>query len=433
MISFLLSVLLLFQAPAGLQANAGVVTGILRTDAGLPLAGVRVAVSHANEAAGFSVLESLGESDSSGRYRLENVSPGRYNILVGRSGQSSYHPGVAELGRATTIQVLAGSTVEVPVMVVKGGQQVSGHVVDMATGKGRPRARLVLCCDFFQPVIMANPNTVAEAGTFAAYVSDDGSFVIPLVPPGNYALSTVDPDLTPVSWALAVGEKAVTGLQLDVSEGIEVEGTVLDQNGAPVTAAVRMRSKPTNSELNTIGAATSTSSKGPVFFSKADSSLDYIRNRIQKVAKVHSQTTGPDGRFSFKNVYPGTYLLDVTTSGITILEREIQVANAGPTNASHQVPVNRITGRVVTAGGDPLPRLNYIRIVRSGTDTEVFYGFPDAEGRFSLLLAPGQYRVFTENLGPSVQSVSDGSRDISNTEFTFEGSRNSQIVVTIQP
>jgi len=120
MTSFLLVLLLLAQVPAGMQAQTGVVTGILRTDTGLPLEGVRVAVTPANESVADSVLESLGLTDSTGRYRLENVSPGRYYILVGRRGQSRYHPGVTELSRATTIQVVAGSTTEVPVMVFGG-------------------------------------------------------------------------------------------------------------------------------------------------------------------------------------------------------------------------------------------------------------------------------------------------------------------------
>ena len=79
-----------------------------------------------------------------------------------------------------------------------------------------------------------------------------------------------------------------------------------------------------------------------------------------------------------------------------------------------------------------MPKLSYIRLVRSGPGT-VFYGFPDTEGHFSFVLVSGEYRVFTERLGPSVQSVSDGSQDITNTEFTVESGRNQQIVVTLKP
>ena len=108
------------------------------TDTGLPLAGVRVAVTPADPSIADSVLESLGLTDSTGRYRLENVSPGRYNILVGRRSQSRYHPGVTELSRATTIQVVAGSTIEVPDMVFAGRERLC-----QAAWLTWPRARAV--------------------------------------------------------------------------------------------------------------------------------------------------------------------------------------------------------------------------------------------------------------------------------------------------
>ena len=438
MTSFLLVLLLFFQVPAGLQGQTGVVTGNLQTDAGLPLEGVRVAVTPANQAIADSVLESLGLTDSSGRYRLENVSPGRYYILVGRRGQSKFHPGVVELGRATTIQVVAGSTIEVPAMVF-GGKNVSGRVVDLATGLGRRIENLVLCCDDSERVYKgAISLTVGSAGTFTK-ISDDGSFVFPPVPPGNYSLSTADPSVIPVSWALTVSENHVTGLQLEVTEGIEVQGTVLDQNGQPVTAVVRLRPKPTNSLFNTIGSPTNTSVSGPLLVRRSDisSSLDGLRKWLLESAKVHEASLGPDGRFAFYKVHPGAYVLEVSTMGINLLEREVQVGIAGLTNVSLQVPLQvpaiQVTGRVIVPNGGPLPKLNYIRLVRGGADAEVFYGFPNTEGHFSLALLPGQYRVFTERLGRSVRSVSDGSRDIANTEFTVEGGRNPQIVVTLEP
>jgi hypothetical protein len=145
-----------------------------------------------------------------------------------------------------------------------------------------------------------------------------------------------------------------------------------------------------------------------------------------------SATPGQDGRFTFQNVYPGTYVLEVNSGRAALPGREIQVGTGGLTNASFQVPAVQVTGRVIAPGGGPLPKLNYIRLVRTGSDADVFYGFPDTEGRFSLALLPGRYRVFTERLGPSVKSVSDGSRDITDTDVTFEGG-NQQIVVTLEP
>ena len=431
MTRILLALFLLVRVPAGMQTQSGIVTGVLRTSTGLPVEGVRVAVAPANSSIADSVFESLGLTDKTGRYRLENVSPGRYNIVIGRTRQWTYHPGVAELTRATTIQVVAGSTIEVPDMVVSGGN-VTGRVVDMATGKGRRIENLVLCCDYSRPLLIANANTVVEGSTFTSTISDDGSFVFPFVPLGNYSLSTVDPNVIPVSWALAIGETGATGLQLDVTEGVEVQGTVLDQTGKPVSASVQLRPKQASSVFATIGPPTNTRAVTELLIPKPNPSLNDVQDRIFKAAKVQSGKLGPDGHFAFQKVYPGAYVFEVSWGG-ALLNREMQVGITGLTNVSLQVPAILVTGRVIAASGGPLPKLNYIRLVRTGSGADVFYGFPNAEGHFSLLLVPGEYRVFTERLGPSVQSVSAGSRDITNTEFTFEDIPNQQIVVTLNP
>ena len=433
MTSFLLVLFLLGQVPASLQVQAGIVTGILRTDNGRPLAGIRVAVTPVGESNGIRILESLGQTDSNGHYRLENVSPGRYYILIGRGSQSIYHPGVTELVRATTIQVVAGSTIEVPEMKIAGdgGMSVSGRVVDLATGKGRRIEALVLCCDRSMTYLFAN--SAGAVRTFSATLSDDGTFEFPSIPPGTYSLSAADPKIVYASWALSVGDNQVNGLELDVTEGVAVHGTILDQAGAPLAAVVRLRPNTLKSASSLIGPPTNTTGHGALLIPRPGRSANSLQVRVLNAAMDITDSLGPDGRFEFQKVYPGTYVLEVSTKGVTLLEREIQVATTGQTTIALQIPVIHVTGRVIASNGSALPKLNYIRVVRSGTDSDVFYGFPDAEGNFSLLLTPGEYRVFTERLGPSVKSVSDGSRDITNTEFAFEGGRDSQIVVTLEP
>jgi hypothetical protein len=254
-----------------------------------------------------------------------------------------------------------------------------------------------------------------------------------------------------VSWALAVGPNGLAGLQLNVTGGVEVQGTVLDQNDKPVSADVRLIPRPAKSIFNTIDSPMNTgdrprlweigTSQGLRFVlrgivvPKVDPSRDDIQDLILEVARNQERSAmpEPDGRFAFQDVYPGTYVMEVHTGGAVLPGREIQVGIDGLTNVTIQVPAIQLTGRVVAPNGGPLPKLNYIRIVRSGADSEIVYGFPDTEGRFAVVLVPGQYRVFTESLGPSVRSVSDGSRVITNAEFTVESSGNPQIVVTLEP
>jgi len=441
--------------PTGTQeAPTGIVKGILRTSTGLPLEDVRIAVTPVDQSIAFNALEGqglTGLTDSAGRYRLRKVSPGRYHILIGVNSPRFYSPGVADPGQATVIQVTADAITEVPDTVVSGGS-VTGRVV--ATGQGRRIENLVLCCDYFKEVRYSQAGGLKQGSPFTPTISDDGSFVFPFVPPGNYALSLLDRNVIPVSLALAVGQNGVTGLQLNVMEGVEVQGTVLDQSGKPVSAEVRLVPKPAKSVLNTIDLPTPTGDRprlwevgtkqGPrtvlrgTLVPKAYPSLDAIQDLILEAARNQERSVLPDrlatpdldGRFAIQNVYPGTYVLEVHAGSVVFPEREIQVGIGGLTNISVQVPAIQVSGRVIAPGGGPLPKLNYIRIVR-GSDADIFYGFPDADGHFNVVLVPGEYRVFTGGLGPAVQSVSDGFRDITNSDVTFEGGRNPQIVVTL--
>lgn len=434
----------------GAQASEqpGIVTGVLRSG-GLPIAGLPIALTSTDQAIPNWPGNAQNRTDNSGRFRFPRVPPGRYYIVMGRNDSPLFHPGVTDVSAATIIQVVAGATTEVPDMVP--GKAVSGRVVDTDRGVGRRIENLVLCCDYAWPVVYREG--AAKTGTpFVATLSDDGQFLFPFVPPGNYALTAIDRNIGPISWALAVGANGISELQLDVTEGVDVLGTILDQRGIPITATVQLLPKPMNSVFDTLGPAIRTSIAMPPFepartagggshivlrqimIHKANPSLDEVQNWILERAGTleRSATSGANGRFAFRSVYPGTFVLEVK-SGNMALRQEIQVGSEGLTNVTFQVPALQVTGRVIAANGVALPSLNYVRVVRNGSDTDVFYGFPDSEGHFSLILVPGEYRVFTERLGAPVQSISDISGDITNAAFTVEPGRGPQIVVTLAP
>jgi len=320
---------------------------------------------------------------------------------------------------------------------------------------GRRIQTLVLCCDYFKQFqYPQKQNGLKQGIPFTPTISNDGSFAFPFVPSGNYALSLADRNVIPVSWALAVGPNGITGLQLNAVEGVEVQGTVLDQVGKGVRADVRLISNPAKS-VNTIGEPMNTGVRPQltdtgtpqgvrtvlrgILVPKVDPSLDEIQdvmleaamNRERSATPDRLGTPDPDGRFAIHNVFPGTYTLEVNAGGVVLPAREIQVGSDGLTNVSIQVPAIQVNGRVIAAGGGKLPKLNYIRVVRKESDQDISYGFPDSDGRFSLVLVPGQYRVFTESLGPAVQSVSNGSQDITNTELKVDSGLDSPIVVTV--
>src|SRR5436190_1847679 len=102
-------------APVSAQTTTGIVSGEIRTRDGKPAVGVRVSVMAIPDAGGppnsGTALMSIGVTDNQGRYKLENILPGRYCITAGFVDLPTYYPGVSAVSGATPVQVLAGTPV----------------------------------------------------------------------------------------------------------------------------------------------------------------------------------------------------------------------------------------------------------------------------------------------------------------------------------
>src|SRR5262245_40004872 len=102
------------QGIPALPNQGGTVTGVLRTADGLPAAAVRVSalvkLESAADLSSAATLAGLAETDSSGRFRLENIPPGRYFIVAGRIDLPTFYPGTLTATEAVSIQVTPGLT-----------------------------------------------------------------------------------------------------------------------------------------------------------------------------------------------------------------------------------------------------------------------------------------------------------------------------------
>lgn len=115
-------------------SQMGAVTGRL-TRNGKPAAGVRVTAMaipepgvRVSDAASFA---SIALTDSDGRYRLENIPPGRYYVTAGFLDIPTYYPGVASIDSAKAVIVEAGATAGLIDFTTASsvGVTVSGRVV----------------------------------------------------------------------------------------------------------------------------------------------------------------------------------------------------------------------------------------------------------------------------------------------------------------
>ena len=113
--ALLLSLLLFVQGTPQAPADAGTITGVVRTSSGAPAAGVRVtAVARPSSPAGSAAevaTSSLAQTDGQGRYRLENIPPGSYVIAAGRVNLPTYYPATLDVLKGTAVSVAASAVV----------------------------------------------------------------------------------------------------------------------------------------------------------------------------------------------------------------------------------------------------------------------------------------------------------------------------------
>lgn len=369
-----LAALLMQQAPARAQrADNGVVTGQLRGTSGAPATGVRVAAMAVPEAnaTGGNALVSLVETDSAGRYRLENVPPGRYFIQAGFIDGPSYYPGVSSTATATSVLVTAGATVTgIDFTMTRGaGVRVSGRlpltlnprpaqIRLMGGGPGNP----------FGPGGPGSPNVAA--------IGADGSFEFLRVAPGNYTLSVSSFNAALPNLPIVVTDKDIN-VGLPAGPGVKVSGLVGLGANSP---------RPANLRVVLTG-------------SSAWAQLEVPINAA--------------GEFEFPNVPAGTYSLRTVPGSsaeiakVIAADREIR---------GLVIPaLVELAGQVTLADGSTLPTASTALMIAAeradGTSTATAAG---RNGAFRLPLGEGEYRISFGKLPPglAVKSMSYGPSDL---------------------
>ena len=419
-----------------LPPRTGVVTGIVRTKQGQPVSQVRVAVTPAGGELASVLMESLALTDTEGRFRLENITPGRYHVIFGRGTPSQFHPGVVEAAKATVVEVTAGSTIMISDFV-EVRSSISGRVVDLATGAGRSVASLTICCDTGK----FEGSSTSGMAEYTAKIAPDGTFNFASIPPGEYTVHAFDPEIKSVAQPISVKEEDISGVQIAVSPPVVVDGTVVDRNGNPVAVTARLRPHSDNKTVESFrpptGMATVSVSFGPP--SAPGMPVIVVTQTVssflsKKPEPFKTSSVGTDGKFSFADVLPGKYVLEIGALAATLMEQTVEVGANGLRDFLVELSVVPVRGRVIASGGASLPKLTgSVRVVKTNALDAIQYAFPDETGRFTLLLDAGSYRIFPQSLGRSLVSVTMGSGNLPEDIFSFDGVKADEITVTIEP
>ncbi|HVZ20668.1 MAG TPA: carboxypeptidase-like regulatory domain-containing protein [Vicinamibacterales bacterium] len=161
-------------------------------------------------------------TDAQGRYRLENVPPGRYYIVAGLLGQATYYPGSPEDNHATIVNVTSGSSMDLDfTLATPLGGRVFGRVTPASPDGTQERA------------VVSGPEM---AEVLELPIHADGTFDLGHLPKGRYLMNIfpIYPGLT--SQAFDVGDADVPPLTFVRPPLRTVSGrVVVDRGPVPIT------------------------------------------------------------------------------------------------------------------------------------------------------------------------------------------------------
>jgi hypothetical protein len=220
----------------------GVITGRVTTAGGYPVIGryirlilIDSRVPQLGRAA--SVRENRFRTDDRGVYRVYGLPAGRYVVSVESYAHNqrieTFHPDVSERAQASPIDVMAGKAVEnvdIKLPPITSAYEVSGRVVDEATGQPLPKIK-VNCMGggYHQSAPLVN-----ERGEFSFTPLAPGRYAV-FVP--IYSLSEYYSDRL----EFEVVDRDISGLEIKARRAASVSGAVVIEGA---------RDRPTLSDLS---------------------------------------------------------------------------------------------------------------------------------------------------------------------------------------
>jgi hypothetical protein len=443
--NLLLAIFLLQTLPTG------AVTGTVRGADGKPSAGVRVyaiALRDAGDTAkDATVLESLSETDASGRYRLD-IPPGRYYIASGAVAAPTYYPDTTDKAAATPITIASAARLDgidfstyvarrptsefdrgIASFYVSLGLQILSPVLPTMSGvihlpSGKPAAGMDVLA---VPVPggatpITSPGSIPASSAVRGRADETGQYRLVNIAPGNYYIVSGTPDFitmypgtTELSKAVSipVNTRHVINLDFTVS-GAVLSGRVLAVGGSPAMGASvqARRSSGTASSADVAGAL-------------ADRYL------------WETRVADTDGSFSIPGLPSGRYIVEVSAELSPSQTREIVVGKESVNGVDFALPIVLLSGTIVLEDGSPVPdphRLGSIVFSSTGSDEESSILRVSSAGTFGGVLDPGEYRLDLPSLpwDYSIVSITSAGRDLLKEPFKMTGAEPAKIEVRLE-
>ena len=359
----------------------------MRQDGGTPLSKANVVLDPVPGNGG----ESRGAvSDSTGRFTITGIEPGRYRLQVSRAGYVSQEYGSQAAGSVGAILSLAaGQEMDDLVFRLQSGGVISGRVTD-ENGDPLPYVEVQILRNSAVHGTMR-----ISRDTLPATTNDLGEYrVFDLLPGHYYAVAIYSPEVSLEN--AGNGDKYVPSFYsgandlahaspIEVAAGEEVSSIDFTLSPSPV---VRVRG-------TVLNAATGKPAKGASVALQPSESGEAVLG----LGSLNA-ATGADGSFEIADVTPGSYLAMATLNDQTtqyFARQSVYVASTGVTGLNLVLsPGSNIPGRVIYEGNaDARPSETSVWL-QSGDD-------PSAPGRTGPLNSDGTF--VARNTSPGIYQV----------------------------
>ena len=416
------------------KKGTGIVRGKIVNAEGRPLRRVQLRLS------GEAVPEGRTASTNGlGRFEISELPAGRYTLNASRAGYLGLSFGQSRPGEpGRPIELADGQVFATADFVLQHTALISGHVYDEA---GEPLAGanvLTLQMRFFNGRRRLTPvrgNAVSD---------DTGQYRLSGLEPGEYYVQASSRE----TWEGDPPERQMLGFM----------PTYYPASPNPTDAQrVRVRAGQEVSAID-IGLIPGKVGKvsGTVFNSQAlplagesiNLSFEIRGENFMMMSGGQSTKVNPDGTFTFRNVAPAEYHLNVRTAATP--DRPAEAANVIVSVVGGDVEglaivtagTGAVAGRVVVEGDTPLPtplsKLT-VRALPVDRDTAVnIGGMPDNgrirdDGSFELKSIAGQVRL---TVGPpadgwAIRQIDQNGRDLTSQPFETAGQTLDGFVITL--
>jgi hypothetical protein len=225
-----------FSLPPG-----GVITGRIVDEAGEPIVSATVSVMRIAFSNGRRQLAGIGgaQTDDRGEFRIFGLPRGDY--FVRASFETPSEVTGVRLGYAPTFYPGTPTQADAQRIAVKAGEEIGG--ISFALSRHRTASISGVVRNPDGSPIMAF--VMARANSANALITDtdglavarrDGAFQVSNLPPGSYVLearSALNPDTESGRSEVVLGGRDVTGVVIDINQGVTARGRIRFDTGTP--------------------------------------------------------------------------------------------------------------------------------------------------------------------------------------------------------